>query len=111
MEDTDPDRTRRTFRALALAAGLWFLGTGIWGMITETPADRAVAGCEAAAKQQAADPAATVVHTLSREEHSGWLVAGEVRKAIDNTPTVTHRWECAADSEGRNPAITVWTES
>ncbi len=109
--DRDPDRTRRTFRALAIAAGVWFIATGVWGMLTETPADRATSGCEAAATQRAGDSSALVGHTLSREEQGGWFVAGEVRKTIDNTPTVTHRWECTADAEGRNPAITGWVES
>lgn len=109
--ERDPDRSRRTFRALALAAGLWFLGSGVWGILTETPADRAASACEAAASERAADSAASVVHTLSREEQPGWFVAGEVRRNIDNAPAVTHRWECVTDGEGRGPAITAWNAS
>lgn len=105
----DPDQTRNIFRMVALAAGLWFLGSGIWGLLTETPADRAVSGCEAAAREQAADPATSVEHTLVREEHAlGWFVAGEVRQNVDNVVSVVYVWECVANLEGRNPAITVW---
>ena len=101
------DRARKTVRMLALAVGLWFLGSGLWGLITETPADRAVSGCEAAARQKA-EPDAGVQQTASREEQGGWFVAGEVRRSIDNVVTVTHLWECTADAEGKNPTITAW---
>lgn len=109
--ERDPDRSRRTFRALAVAAGLWFLGSGVWGMLTETPADRAPSGCEAAASERAADPAASVKHTLSRQEQTGWFVAGEVSRTVDGARSVTHRWECRTDGDGRNPSITAWNAS
>lgn len=106
--DRNQERTWNTFRLVAVAAGLWFLGSGIWGLLTETPADRAVAGCEAAALAQA-EQGASVQHTASREDQGGWLVTGEARQSVDNVATVTHRWECAADAEGKNPTITAWT--
>ncbi|MCW5954671.1 MAG: hypothetical protein KIT69_20655 [Propionibacteriaceae bacterium] len=102
------ERTWNTFRMVAVAAGLWFLGSGIWGLLTETPGDRAVSGCEAAARAQA-EPGTSVQHTASREEPGGWSVAGEVRRSVDNVATVTHQWECTADAEGRNPTISAWT--
>ncbi len=106
--DRNQERTWNTFRLVAVAAGLWFLGSGVWGLLTETPADRAIAGCEAAAGEQATADAA-VQHTDSREDQGGWLVAGDVRQSVDGVVTVTHRWECTADAEGRNPAISAWT--
>ena len=106
----DVDRSRQTFRALALAAGLYFLGSGLWGILTETPADRAARGCEAVASERAADPSAAVAHTQVSEDRPGWwLVTGEVRQSVDNVPTLTFRWECTADDDGKNAAITAWT--
>lgn len=106
--ERNQERTWNTFRMVALAAGLWFLGSGVWGLLTETPADRAVSGCEAAARAQA-EPDADAQHTTSREEQGGWFVAGEIRRSVDNVVVVTHLWECVADAEGKNPTISAWT--
>lgn len=111
VADRDPDRSRRTFRALAVAAGLWFIGSGVWGLLTETPADRAASSCEAAASERAADSAASVRLTVTREEQVGWFVAGEVLRIVDNAQAVTHQWQCVADGDGKNPSITAWNPS
>lgn len=104
----EQERTWNTFRWLAAAAGVWFLGSGIWGILTETPADRAVSGCVAAATAQA-ESGASVQNTDSSEIADGWLVTGEVSQTVDRVVTVTQQWECTADAEGRNPTITTWT--
>lgn len=106
--DERQERTRKTMRMLAIAAGAWFLGSGIWGLITETPADRAVTGCETAALARA-ESGAGVQHTSSRQDQVGWVVVGEVRESVDSELVVTHTWECTADAEGRGAAISSWT--
>ncbi|MGC3955217.1 MAG: hypothetical protein QM804_13390 [Propionicimonas sp.] len=102
----EPNRNLKTFRLLAIAAGVWFLGSGIWGLLTEGPQDRAVARCEALARAQA-EPDAVVQHAAAREDRAGWVVTGEVRPTADGAVAVT--WECLAEGDGRNPAITAWT--
>ncbi len=103
----DPNRSRNTFRLLAVAAGLWFLGSGVWGLLTETPQDRAVLRCEAAARGRA-DADTVVEHTSSRQEQGGWFVAGEVRRTAGDVVSVDYRWECVPDDDGRAPRITAW---
>lgn len=110
MESTrDPDQTRKTFRLLAVAAGVWFLGSGIWGLVTETPADRASAGCESAARAKSGDSNAGVQMTTPREGQDGWSVAGELLQDVNGAVVTTYRWECLADADGRAPEITTWT--
>lgn len=110
MEATrDPNQTRKTFRLLAIAAGVWFLGSGIWGLVTETPADRAGAGCEAAARKKIDDAGAGVQLTGVQEGQSGWAVTGDVRQEIDDEVFTTYQWTCVTNADGRAPEITVWT--
>ncbi|MCA0250858.1 MAG: hypothetical protein LCH76_00930 [Actinobacteria bacterium] len=105
----DPERNRKILRVVAVGLGLWFLGSGAWGLLTATPADRATEGCEAAARAKAADASMAAVHTLVREDSAGWFVAGEVRQTVDGVTSVAYQWECAADQEGHNPTVTGWT--
>lgn len=108
MEPTqDPNRSRNTFRLLAVAAGLWFLGSGVWGLLTETAEDRAISGCEAAARAKA-EQSAQVQHTDRREDVAGWSVTGEVRQSVDEAVKVTVEWTCLTDAEGRSPNLTAW---
>ena len=100
-----PEETRKILRIVAVGLALWFLGSGIWGLLTETPQDRAILGCEAVALQRA-DADVTVAHTAVREESAGWSVTGEVRGSADDATKVTVTWSCTADADGKNTAIT-----
>ena len=104
----DQSKNRKTFQMVALAAGVWFLGSGIWGLLTEAPEDRATFGCEAAARAKA-EPETVVKHTQIREQQGGWSVSGEVRQSSEGVESVTHRWECLTNGEGREPNLTGWT--
>ena len=101
------EQTRKTLRIVAIGLGLWFLGSGVWGLLTETPQDRAILGCEAVALQKA-DADLKVAHTAVREESAGWSVTGEVREIVDGVTTVTVTWSCTANADGREAAITDW---
>lgn len=110
MESTrDPEQTRKIMRAVAIGAGVWFLGSGVWGLVTETPADRAVTGCEAAAGTRSGDTHAGVQNTTSRESQDGWLVAGDLQQDVDGAVVTTYHWECLTNADGRSPQITAWT--
>lgn len=105
----DPEQTRKTFRLVAIAAGVWFLGSGIWGLVTETPADRAGVGCEASARKKIDDSGAGVQRAEAQQGQSGWTVTGTVQQEVDGEVLTTYQWTCLTNDDGRSPEITVWT--
>ena len=91
-------------------SGVYFVEAGLSGALAGGPEVRLDRLAAKARLDPGDETLALDAATLALPE--GTIdVAGEVRRSLDNVVTVTHRWECATDGDGRNPTVTGWTES